>query len=262
MISNKYEMTTEENIFCAKRILVDSVYKQANLEGIAVTFAQTQDILNNVNVNGITPNEISKVCCLRDGWHYLLDHLHKPTDLIFMEELHELVARFDVPYQYLGRLRTEDVLISGTSWRPEFPNADKIFRRLSELAKITDDTERALSIGLYIMRAQPFKDGNKRIGSFAINKELIEKGRGIFNVPVERDGQFKAMLVDYYETDNMGPLKKWIYDHCLDGTTLAPKIDAMPTKETLTARLAENQEKIRMQERNGTERTEPDRGDR
>ena len=221
MIHDKYEMTVEENIFCAKRILVDSVYKQANLEGIAVTFAETQDILNNVNVNDMTPNEISKVCCLRDGWHYLLENLHVPTDLAYMGTIHELIARFDIPYQYLGKLRTDDVLISGTMWRPEIPDADKIFKALAELRKIPDDTERALSMGLYIMRAQPFKDGNKRVGSFVINKELIENGRGIFNVPVELDGQFKEMLVDFYEADDMEPLKHWIFDHCLDGTTLA-----------------------------------------
>ena len=106
-ISDKFNMSRDENIFCAKRILVDSVYKQANLEGIAVTFANTQDILNNVNVETLTPNEISKVCCLRDGWSYLLDHLDCNVDLVFLESLHEIIARFDVPYQYLGKLRTE-----------------------------------------------------------------------------------------------------------------------------------------------------------
>lgn len=29
-------MTQKENIFCAKRVLVDSVHKQANLEGITL----------------------------------------------------------------------------------------------------------------------------------------------------------------------------------------------------------------------------------
>lgn len=38
-IKDIYNMTKEENIFCAKRVLV---YKQANLEGIGVTFAETQ----------------------------------------------------------------------------------------------------------------------------------------------------------------------------------------------------------------------------
>ena len=37
-------MSQEENIFIAKRILVDSIYQQANLEGIGVTFADTQDM--------------------------------------------------------------------------------------------------------------------------------------------------------------------------------------------------------------------------
>ena len=49
-ITDKYDMTKEDNIFCAKRIMVDSIYKQAQLEGIAVTFADTQSILNDVNV--------------------------------------------------------------------------------------------------------------------------------------------------------------------------------------------------------------------
>ena len=40
-------------------------------------------------------------------------------------------------------------------------------------------TDRAIRTGLWLMRCQVFKDGNKRIGSFAINKILIENGKGI-----------------------------------------------------------------------------------
>ena len=151
-IKDIYNMTKEENIFCAKRVLVDSIYKQANLEGIGVTFAETQDILNNVNVDKVTPTDMSKVCCLRDGWHYLFDHLDEPVDLVFLESIHELTARFDVPYQYLGKLRVDDVMISGTDWRPEIPDVETIYRDLQELNRIECITDRALSIGLYIMR--------------------------------------------------------------------------------------------------------------
>ena len=217
MINDKFNMSREDNIFCAKRILVDSVYKQANLEGIAVTFANTQDILNNINVSSLTPNEINKVCCLRDGWEFLLNHLYDVVNLVFLENLHEVIARFDVPYQYLGKLRTENVMISGTSWRPKMPDADAIHSELQKLNGISCVTDRALSIGFYLMKAQMFKDGNKRIGSFAINKILIANGKGIFNVPVELDGTFKQILVDYYESDNNELLKNWVYEHCLDG---------------------------------------------
>lgn len=219
MIFDKYEMSQEENIFCAKRILVDSVYQQANLEGIGVTFAQTQDIINNVNVPQLTPIEISKVCCLRDTWHFLLDNINAPLDLAFIETLHELVARFDVPYYYLGKLRTEDVMISGAgNWRPDIPDIEKMHRELNEL--LNDNsfiTDKAVRIGLWIMRTQPFKDGNKRVGSFVINKLLIQNGKGLFNVPVELDGLFKTKLVDFYITNNYEEITEWIRDNCLDG---------------------------------------------
>lgn len=224
-ITDKFDMTKEDNIFNAKRIMVDSIYKQANLEGIAVTFADTQSILNNVNIENITPTEISKVCCLRDGWNYLFDHIDDAVDLIFLETIHELTARFDVPYQYLGKLRNEDVMISGTDWRPELPDADKIYRDLQELNQIECITDRALSVGLYIMRSQMFKDGNKRVGSFAANKILIANGKGIFNVPVKLDGLFKQKLVDYYESNDNEELKSWIVDNCLDGVNpVNPKL--------------------------------------
>lgn len=216
-VTDKFNMSKEDNIFNAKRIVVDSIYKQANLEGIAVTFADTQSILNNVNVDHVTPTDISKVCCLRDGWSYLFNHIDDNVDLVFLESVHELIARFDVPYQYLGKLRSEDVMISGTDWRPDIPDADRIFKDLQELNSIECVTDRALSVGLYIMRTQMFKDGNKRVGSFAANKILIANGKGIFNVPVKLDGQFKQKLVDYYESDDNEELKAWIVDNCLDG---------------------------------------------
>ena len=216
-ISDKFNMSKEDNIFNAKRIMVDSIYKQANLEVIAVTFADTQSILNNVNIEHVTPTDISKVCCLRDGWNYLFDHIDDTVDLVFLEATHELTARFDVPYQYLGKLRNEEVMISGTDWRPEIPNADKIYRDLQDLNKIECITDRALSVGLYVMRSQMFKDGNKRVGSFAANKILIANGKGIFNVPVKLDGLFKQKLVDYYESNENEELKSWIVENCLDG---------------------------------------------
>lgn len=212
-------MKREDNILCAKRVLVDSVYKSANLEGIAVTFAETNDILNDVNVDKLKPSEISKVCCLRDAWQYILENISKPLDLGYMENLHEILARGDLAHYDLGQIRTDNVLISGTSWRPAIPSPEKLHVELHELLKITNDTERAITIMLWMMRKQIFKDGNKRMATLIANKILIEHGRGILSIPVELDSKFKEMLVHYYETDDMLDLKEWIYENCLDGTS-------------------------------------------
>lgn len=216
-MENKYNLSQEENIFIAKRMIVDAVYKSANLEGIAVTFAQTVDILNDVNVDSLKPSEISKVCCIRDGWHFILDNINTPLDLGFIESVHELIAKSELDYRYLGKFRTDNVLISGTSWRPEIPNPETLHKELMDLLKIKNETDSALTIMLWIMRNQIFKDGNKRVATIIANKLLIQNGCGIVSVPVELDGTFKSMLVKYYETNDMNELKQWIYDNCIDG---------------------------------------------
>ena len=40
-MENKFNLSVEDNIFIAKRNIIDYIYKSAKLEGIAVTFPQT-----------------------------------------------------------------------------------------------------------------------------------------------------------------------------------------------------------------------------
>ena len=216
-MKDKYKMSIEENKFIAKRMLVDVVYKSANLEGIAVTFAQTIDILNDINVENVKPSEIGKVCCLRDAWQYIIDNINENLDLAFLENLHYFVTKTELEYKYVGTIRTNDVLISGTSWRPEIPNPDKLHFELINLLNLENNTDRALSIMLWIMRKQIFKDGNKRVATLIANKILIENGCGILSIPVKHDGKFKSMLIKYYETNEITEIKNWLYDNCIDG---------------------------------------------
>lgn len=216
-MEDKYNMTQKDNIFLAKRLLIDNIYKSANLEGIAVTFAETNDILNDVSIDKIKPTEISKIFCLRDAWKFIIDNIDKTLDLAFIEEVHTFVARADVSYTELGEIRKDIVAISGTSWRPEIPDINKVYNEFNKIQKIENITDRALTTMLWIMRTQLFKDGNKRVANLIANKILIENGKGIINVPVELDGTFKTILVKYYESNNENDLKNWLYDNCLDG---------------------------------------------
>lgn len=212
-MKDKFKMSQDENIFIAKRMLIDSVYKIANLEGINITFKQTIDILNDVNVDNIKPSEIGKVFSLRDAWHYIIENIKK-IDLAFLEEVHQFVTKTELDYRYVGTIRVDDVLISGTSWRPEIPIPKLLHTQLIDLLKIV--LIELLSIMLWIMRNQIFKDGNKRVAILIANKILIENGYGIISIPVELDGTFKSMLVNYYETNDMTSLKIWLYDNCID----------------------------------------------
>ena len=214
---DKYNMTKEDNIFYAKRLLVDNVYKSANLEGIAVTFAQTNDILNDVNIEDIKPSDIGKVFGLRDAWNYCIENIDKEIDLAYIEEIHYMVAKSELGFKDLGNIRTNEVIISGTNWRPEIPNPEILYNELNEIKQIKNITDRALTLMLWIMRTQIFRDGNKRVATIMANKVLIENGKGILAIPVELDGTFKTMLVEYYETNKMEKLKSWLYENCITG---------------------------------------------
>lgn len=49
-MENKYNLTLEQNIFLAKRNLVDNIYSNAKMEGLNITFSQTKTILEGINV--------------------------------------------------------------------------------------------------------------------------------------------------------------------------------------------------------------------
>ena len=52
-MEDKFKMTREQNIFLAKRNVVDYIYKSARLEGINITFPETQAIFDGMGVEGV-----------------------------------------------------------------------------------------------------------------------------------------------------------------------------------------------------------------
>ena len=50
MMQDKFFMEQQDNLFYAKRNIVDSIYSQSKLEGIAVTFPEVQEIYEGRSV--------------------------------------------------------------------------------------------------------------------------------------------------------------------------------------------------------------------
>ena len=217
-IPDKYNLSREDSILLAKKYLKESVYRSAHLEGIAVTFPQTEAILDDAVVNDISAKDIAKVFGLRDGWEYILDNLDQPITLKTLEDLHQIIAREDVPWDRLGKLRTENVRISGTNYIPALPVAEKVHHAIENImSSNTTDTDKAITIMLFVMRSQLFLDGNKRVGTLVCNQILVSRGRGIFSLPPELKAEFSEKLVHFYESGDMDEIKHLIATHCFIG---------------------------------------------
>ena len=92
-MQDNYNMTLEQNIFLAKKNLISNIYSNARMEGINVTFPQTQTILDGVNVPNLKIDEIECILNLRDAWKYIINNISTPFNLEFICKVNEYVAR-------------------------------------------------------------------------------------------------------------------------------------------------------------------------
>lgn len=209
-------MTKEDNIFFAKRKLIDNLYKSANLEGIAVTFADTVAFVNNVNTGKISVDDMLKLKGLKDAWEYVLNTIDEELTINYIKKIHFEVCKGQ-NIEPLGEFRDRGVGITGTSYRPKLPSECNYDKELNDIMKIEDSLDRSITLFLWIQRSQMFLDGNKRVANLVANKEMIKNGLGILAVPVEKIGEYFTILIEFYETNDYTNIKKWIYDNCIDG---------------------------------------------
>lgn len=214
-MKNKYNLTLEQNVFLAKRNLIDNIYANARMEGLNITFPQTKTILEGVNVPNLKIDEIQVILNLRDAWNYVINNINENMDLKFICKINEFVARNESIAW--GVLRNGVVEITGTKYIPEIPNPDIINKEIEEILKIENPTERAIEYMLYGMRKQLFWDGNKRTSTIVANKIMIENGAGIIKVPDEHLEEFNRLLSDFYNTNNNENIKEFLYQNCIDG---------------------------------------------
>ena len=216
IIEDKFSMSLEENIFVVKRNLVDYIWKSANLEGIAVTYPQTEIITEGIAINGMKINDINAIVNLKHAWQFILDNIDYPIDFRYISQLNKIVGDYNlIPYS--GEIRKSDVSMGGTSWKPDLPDKEDIENKINEINSIKNISDRAITMMLYLMRTQPFYDGNKRTAMMAANQIMIQNGKGIISVSIEHQITFRGMLINFYETNDMSKIKKFLYDNCIDG---------------------------------------------
>ena len=215
-MENKFNMTKEDNIFFAKRKLIDNIYKSANLEGIAVTFADTYSFMNNVNTGNISIDDMLKLKGLKDAWEYVINTIDEELTIDYIKKIHFQVCKGQNIFP-LGDFRDKGVGVTGTSWRPKLPIECNYEKELKDIMSISNDLDRCISLFCWIQRSQMFLDGNKRVANLVANKEMIRYGQGIIAVPVEKIGEYFVLLINYYETNDMTCIKEWIRNNCVDG---------------------------------------------
>ena len=215
MIS-KFQMTREENIFVAKRNIVDYIWKSAKLEGLGVTYPDTEAIYNGMRAPNVKVTEIVAVNNLKHAWQFLLDNLDVLPDYNYICYLNKIIGGDNLIVN-AGYLRKVPVSIGGTSWKPDMPIESVIKEEIEEVFRIENPTQRSITLMLYLMRKQMYIDGNKGTSMLAGNQIMIANGCGIISVPIECQPAFTKLLIEYYESNDMSEISEFVYEKCIDG---------------------------------------------
>ncbi len=189
-----------QNLDFARVNMKANIYDQAVLEGVATSFPQTEDIIENGQVNGVSATDVQKILNLKHAWEFILD-----KDVIQSESNYHMLCHIaklvnEGFFYDGGRIRGIPVQIGGTSYVPPIPIESVVIERIEEIRKQDKEPiDIAIELCMYCMKTQVFKDGNKRASVIFANHYLIAHGQGFLVIPEKDVPEFKKILVQYYE---------------------------------------------------------------
>lgn len=203
------------NLDFARANMKTNIYDQAVLEGVATTFPQTEEIIENGIVNGVSASDVQKILNLKHAWEFILDRdvIQSKTNYHMLCHIAKLVN--EGFYHDGGRIRGIPVAIGGTSYVPPIPIETVVIENIDEICwQEKEAIDIAIELCLYCMKTQVFIDGNKRASVIFANHYLIAHGMGFLVIPEMDVPEFKELLVRFYEGETIDVLRKFMRQRC------------------------------------------------
>ena len=203
------------NLDFARANMKANIYDQAVLEGVATSFPQTEDIIENGTVSGMTATDIQKILNLKHAWEFILDPdvLQAESDFYLLSHIAKLVN--EGFFSDGGRVRGVPVAIGGSTYKPPLPIESVVKESLGEILHSGKEAiDVAVDLCLYGMKTQIFLDGNKRASVIFANHYLIAHGQGLLVIQEEYVPEFKQKLVAYYEGEAPETISDFLKSKC------------------------------------------------
>lgn len=214
-VEDELDIRVLNNIDFARANMKNNIYDQAVLEGVATSFPQTEEIIDNGKVYGVTATDVQKILNLKHAWEFILDKdvVASQSDYYVLSHIARIVN--EGFFVNGGRIRGVPVTIGGSSYVPPLPLELDVKESITRIVNSSKEPiDVAIELCLYCMKTQIFMDGNKRASVIFANHYLISKGGGFLVIPEKDVPDFKKLLVRYYEGEDMRIISQFMKDKC------------------------------------------------
>lgn len=182
---------------------------------VVTSFPQTEEIIENGKVNGVSALDVQKILNLKHAWEFILDQdvIQSETNYYMLCHIAKLVN--EGFFYDGGRIRGILVIIGGCTYVPSIPIESIVIEKIDEIRK---QKKEAINIAIELMSVlhedSSFTDGNKRDSVIFANHYLIAHGMGCLVIPEKDVPEFKKLLVVYYEGAAVEGISEFMQERC------------------------------------------------
>ncbi len=124
-VDDKFNLSERESKFLAKKLIIESIYNLAKLEGCSITFLETQLIYNGINDSNVTMDDVRVVRNLKAAWEFYLNReFGTELNLEFLLAVNKRVSNNES--LDWGVLRYGNIGISGTNRKLKVPEEQEV----------------------------------------------------------------------------------------------------------------------------------------
>lgn len=212
---NELSVNIINNIEFARIHMKTNIYDQAVLEGVATSFPQIEEIIENGKVSNMNAADVQKILNLKHAWEFILDYdvIISRSDYYLLCHIARIVN--EGFFTEGGRIRGVPVTIGNCSYVPPLPNELDVKDKIQEIVNSDDEIINvAIKLCLYCMKTQIFLDGNKRASVIFANHYLISHSGGFLVIPENEVSEFKKLLVKFYEGEDISVIASFMKKYC------------------------------------------------
>lgn len=188
---------------------VEITYNALNIEGVAITIEETQDLLDNKKIYSLKDTDNILATNFVNSLSYVNSIIEKGFDKY---ELIEYMKRINLYllnglHSEAGNIRYSNIKVSGSNYTPKIPVEFGI--REDIMRNINNILEDPLELYCYITRNQIFADGNKRT-ALLITNLILYKDNKYLSVDEKYADEYRIKLVEMYETGDTEKFREYL----------------------------------------------------